>query len=64
MKKKTISQETRREVTQLIKARYATAAKEEKSRLLDEFIRLTGYHRKHAIRVLRGDESSSGRSVA
>ena len=32
--------------------RYRTVSAEEKGRILDEFVTLTGYHRKHAIRVL------------
>ena len=34
--------------------RYQKAGKKEKTALLDEFIRLTGYRRKSAIRVLSG----------
>jgi len=36
--------------------RYGAAAAHEKSRILDEFVALTGHHRKHAIRVLNGRE--------
>ena len=43
MKNGVIGNETKREVTQLIRARYATAGKPDKSKLLDEFIGLTGY---------------------
>jgi hypothetical protein len=32
--------------------RYRTASKIEKTRILDEFVKTTGYHRKHAIAVL------------
>jgi hypothetical protein len=32
--------------------RYRIASKTEKSRMLDEFVKTTGYHRKHAIAVL------------
>jgi len=38
---------------QAIGARYRTAARAEKSRILDEVVRRTGYHRKHAVRLLR-----------
>jgi hypothetical protein len=41
-------------VTREYKARYQKAAKKEKSSLLDEFTRLTGYHRKSAVRLLSG----------
>ena len=36
-------------------AYHQNALKSEKSRILDEFVALTGTHRKHAIRVLRKD---------
>ena len=35
-----------------VRGRYLSAGKEEKGRILDEFIRVTGYHRKTAIRLL------------
>jgi hypothetical protein len=38
---------------QAIAERYHSAARPEKKRILDEFIQVTGYHRKHAIRALR-----------
>jgi hypothetical protein len=37
-----------------LKARYAKANKKERSKILDEFVATTGYHRKYAIAVLRG----------
>lgn len=49
---KNISKESRRELTDAIRERYRKSSKSEKVRILDEFISLTGYHRKHAIRVL------------
>ena len=39
-------------VTREYKGRYQTASKKEKKALLDEFTKLTGYHRKSAVRVL------------
>jgi hypothetical protein len=39
-------------VTREYKARYQAATKKVKSALLDEFTRLTGYHRKSAVRLL------------
>jgi len=36
-----------------LRERYRSASKAEKSRLLDEFVQDTGYHRKHAVRLLR-----------
>jgi hypothetical protein len=35
-----------------LRARYRKASKKEKSRILDEFVKTTGYHRKHATAVL------------
>jgi len=35
--------------------RYGAAATAEKVRILDEFTAVTGYHRKHAIRLLNSD---------
>lgn len=52
-----VSTETRRELVQAIVGRYRTVGLEEKGRILDEFVALTGYHRKHAIRVLNGDDA-------
>lgn len=46
---------TRKELIEALRARYRSAAQTEKTKILDEFIALTGYHRKHAIRVLRED---------
>jgi hypothetical protein len=43
----------RRELVLAIGERYQTASSTEKRRILDEFVAVTGYHRKHAIRVLR-----------
>jgi transposase InsO family protein len=39
-------------VTRELKSRYQKATKKEKRALLDEFTRLTGYHRKSAVRLL------------
>jgi hypothetical protein len=47
---------TRREVVAAIRERYGGAARAEKSRILDELVAVAGYHRKHAIRVLRRRE--------
>ena len=37
-----------------LRGRYRKARKKERSRILDEFVATTGYHRKHAIALLRG----------
>ena len=48
-----LSLATRRELIQAIAQRYHSAARSEKKGILDEFIKVTGYHRKHAIRALK-----------
>ena len=57
--KKEISKQSRQELTEAIRQRYATASKQDKSRILDEFVAMTGYHRKHAIRVLCSSDQST-----
>lgn len=47
-----ISMTTRKELIAAIRERYRVAPKADKAKILDEFSRLTGYHRKHSIRVL------------
>jgi hypothetical protein len=37
-----------------LQARYRKASRKERSAILDEFVKTTGYHRKHAIAVLNG----------
>ena len=43
-----------KEYTETIVRHYTGASRTEKSRLLDEFTRVTGYHRKSAVRLLSG----------
>ena len=43
---------TRRELIDAVGTRYRAVATSEKKTILDEFVSLTGYHRKHATRVL------------
>lgn len=47
-----ISMTTRKELTKAVGARYRGASRSDKQKILDEFVVLTGCHRKHAIRVL------------
>ena len=37
--------------------RYRAAPQEETKQILDEFVAVTGFHRKHAIRLLRSGRS-------
>jgi hypothetical protein len=42
---------TRAELTDVVRRRYKSAAGQEKRRILDEFIAITGYHGKSAART-------------
>ena len=44
---------TRLELIEAVAARYRAAGREEKKEILDEFVKVTGFHRKHAIRALK-----------
>jgi hypothetical protein len=59
-KRRQLSLATRRELIASMVVGYASATRCEKKRILDEFAAVTGYHRKHAVRVLRAVPSSSG----
>ncbi|TKA93802.1 transposase, partial [Cereibacter changlensis] len=49
-----VSMATRDELLVALTVRFGQAGREEKARILTEFVALTGYHRKHAARLLRG----------
>jgi hypothetical protein len=57
-----VSAETRQELLQAIPERYQGGLKEEKLRIVDEFIAVTGYHRKHVIRLFNARPVASGGS--
>jgi hypothetical protein len=44
---------TRDELIAALAGRYSESGRIERGRILDEFVAITGYHRKHAMRVLR-----------
>ena len=48
-----MGKEARAELVEAIRERYRGATKESKGRVLDEFVAVSGFHRKHAIRLLR-----------
>ena len=48
-----VSMATRDELIAALAGRYGKAGRIERGRILDEFVAVTGYHRKHATRVLR-----------
>lgn len=47
-----ISMATRSELLEAVRERYGGKSRKEKSRILDEFVAVTGFHRKHALRLL------------
>jgi hypothetical protein len=55
---------TRGELIQAIAGRYHAAARCDKKTILDEFIEVTGFHRKHAIRTLRRSAVTEGPNPA
>ncbi len=48
-----LSMATRKELTAAVSERYRASTRAEKARILDEFVVITGFHRKHAMRLLR-----------
>ena len=48
-----VKRQSRHELAAALRARYLKATRQEKGRLLDEFVATTGYHRKWACRLLR-----------
>jgi len=48
-----MSLKSKNELIEVVRPRYLKAGKFEKQKILDEFTSATGYHRKHAIRVLK-----------
>jgi hypothetical protein len=51
-----ISMAARDELVAAIAGRYSRADRTERSRILDEFTAITGFHRKHAMRLLRAGQ--------
>jgi len=52
---------TRQELIEAVVARYRAAGRNEKKKILDEFVQVTGFHRKHAIRVLKRSSRQEAR---
>jgi hypothetical protein len=49
---KPLSEGARKELVRVLRDRYGKVTRVEKTMILNEFVALTGYHRKHAIQVL------------
>ena len=55
---------TRTEILRAIRGRYREASKRDKSRMLDEFVTIAGFHKKHAVRLLnQAGQDNSERPV-
>lgn len=48
-----VRRDSKHEVAVALQGRYGRASRQEKGQLLDEFVALTGYHRKYAVGLLR-----------
>src|SRR3954452_2399870 len=57
---KRLSMSTRQELISVVREQYARTMGAERQRILDEFVSVTGYHRKHAIRLLGGPPRARG----
>jgi hypothetical protein len=57
-----VSMATRSELVGAIIERYRSCSRSNKRQLLDEVVAVTGYHRKHAIRVLSRRETKPPRN--
>jgi len=55
-----VNRESIGEYAQRQRERYVKATKKEKGRILDEVVAVTGYHRKAAVRLLRGRKGKEG----
>jgi hypothetical protein len=59
-----MSMTTRDDLVAAIRDRYASIDRDGKTRILDEFVAVTGQHRKHAMRLLRSDSKNQSGAVA
>lgn len=55
----TISKQTRTELLEALRERYQRASRQEKAKILDEFVAVAGCHRQHAIRLLAGTQPAA-----
>ena len=67
--KRKITKQARAELIEAVRHRYQRATKQEKAKILDEFVAVAGCHRKHGVRLLSqshrptSDSRGSGRRV-
>jgi hypothetical protein len=54
-----MSAATRKELLDALVCRYRNSPKKDRARILDEFVVVSGYHRKHAIRLLGGQQCNT-----
>ena len=55
-----VRRESKHELAEAMRARYWAARRKERGRLLDDFVEVTGYHRKYALRLLRHGVRAGG----
>ena len=55
---------TRDELVEALSRRYGKSGRAEKTRILDEFVAVTGFHRKRAMRLLRGDPTANSGPIS
>ncbi|MDP2727503.1 MAG: hypothetical protein Q8P59_08145, partial [Dehalococcoidia bacterium] len=48
-----VKRESKHDLAEALRAKYWAACRKERGEILDRFIEVTGYHRKHAIRLMR-----------
>jgi hypothetical protein len=58
-----MTHQSRAELANAIRARYHSATGEQKHKILDEFIAVTGYHEKSAIRALNAVPTAKRRQI-
>lgn len=54
MRRKQLNSSAKSELVRVLRPRYRGGTKGEKAKILDELVAVTGFHRKHAIRLLTG----------
>ena len=54
-----VSMVIRNGLVEAIAARYARSDRAEKARMLEEFVAVTGFHRKHAMRLCAAERQQS-----